>query len=299
MSRAPHEHLTDNELSNLMNDVDESLGGTAQEYRATAVRGKSHYAELRAAFDQLVKLRKAHDFAKQARVQTELRETLIAQRDQLARDVDACNRVNAESLATIERLQNRWRIAQVFVSASVETHDGALQRETYGGLLGFVRTTLWPCIDSLRELVATFTDGEIDNQLREWGGSPTAISERGAETIRALLTRPGSKQGHTIDSRKGRPIPQLAAAGGPDGESLDPSAGEPSGAEPDDYVKLLHAERVREGRLSATMDLVDIEGLVEARRCVDRHCTSVDRDDRHHAKALRVLDRLLGGAPPK
>lgn len=183
MSRAPHEHLTDNELSNLMNDVDESLGGTAQEYRATAVRGKSHYAELRAAFDQLVKLRKSHDFAKQARVQTEIRETLLAQRDEALRQLQECDRVNAASLATIERLESTLR-----------------------------------CLEA---------------------------TEAGAN-------------------------------------------------EPDGYVMRLHEERRRDGRLTVTLDLDTIEGLVEARRCIEKHFTEDAGVGQFNGKALLTIDRILG-----
>lgn len=65
-------------------------------------------------------------------------------------------------------------------------------------------------------------------------------------------------------------------------------------AEPDGYVKMLHAELRRDAKLTVVLDLQAIEGLIEARRCVDQHCASAERDDVHHAKALRELDRLLG-----
>jgi len=61
--------------------------------------------------------------------------------------------------------------------------------------------------------------------------------------------------------------------------------------EPDDYVKQLHDHIRREHRLTITLDIEAIEGLIEARRCVERHC---DADDKYHAKALRELDRILG-----
>lgn len=78
------------------------------------------------------------------------------------------------------------------------------------------------------------------------------------------------------------------------GVARSPSAGEPKVTEPDDYVKRLHEDTERESRLVVHLDLDTIEGLIEARRCVDKHCSDVGRDDQYHAKALRALDRILG-----
>lgn len=96
MSRAPHEHLTDNEFAHLMSEVGETLEGTARAY----------HAEMRAALHELAQLRVEHkERGKVARVQAELRETLLAQRDDALKQLQECDRVNAASLATIERLE--------------------------------------------------------------------------------------------------------------------------------------------------------------------------------------------------
>ncbi|MGE5803366.1 MAG: hypothetical protein ACM358_14060 [Gemmatimonadota bacterium] len=78
------------------------------------------------------------------------------------------------------------------------------------------------------------------------------------------------------------------------GVARSPSAGEVNLTEPDEYVKRLHESIARESRLTVVLSLEDIEGLVEARRCVGEHCCSTERDDKWHAKALRTIDRLLG-----
>lgn len=125
-------------------------------------------------------------------------------------------------------------------------------------------------------------DKLTDDEIANWaGGRPT---------------NPTTEQG----VRMALEIQELRAAqaNGPDVQSgpsheepLGPSAGTPKVAEPDEYVKRLHASIERERGLVVTLDLRAIEGLVEARRCIDQHC---EIEDVHHARALIELDRLLG-----
>lgn len=101
-----------------------------------------------------------------------------------------------------ERLERRWAAAKPFVDACFSVWDEAIGNRADTNTLRLepprvlekfdrrlVRSMLSSVIDGLGALHDTFTEEEIDDQLRDSGGDPEQIGKRGAALVQELLEK--------------------------------------------------------------------------------------------------------------
>lgn len=117
------------------------------------------------------------------------------------RYLDSANREVARMAAGVllmgERralLEARWQHAEPFVDAAIDLYNEALEDSFASGVVPTfdrrdVTRALAPAMNGLMALHETFTDAEIDDQLRKAGGDPVAIGERGKAQILELLQK--------------------------------------------------------------------------------------------------------------
>lgn len=101
---------------------------------------------------------------------------------------------NGDLRHAVARLEARWQNAEPFVDAAIDLYNEALEDSFAAGVVPTfdrrdVTAALAPAMNGLMALHETFTDAEIDDQLRKAGGDPAAIAERGKAKILELLQK--------------------------------------------------------------------------------------------------------------